>query len=365
MNSYSDMWTKWLRINEDLFNMWSRSFPNLTSQPSQQKKTEKEETAEAAGGQNPWEKFMLSFYGQWFDFSKEMFKTFQPQGKDGYYSGGSYPFQDLQEALAKRYMDYFSSISVKETFERILKSTEIYNKLQEFWLELAASLPGKDNLQAWEEFRQKALDNYMKISGDFTNTFIPEQLKGFVSIPHDIMRIYHTELTKLFRPWIENAGELQKDLLKTLQGDREAYSKFQKEWARLYETTFDKFLHIPAAGCNRDSINKAMKSLDSLIHYFFTSNEFMAAINKIGMESMEKVVNKIGQMAKEDKAPESFLEFYKIWAQTHEEALLELFNTESFSKMLGQTIDAGLRFKGFDDLIQNNSLFCPSLPQGN
>ena len=86
----------------------------------------------------------------------------------------------------------------------------------------------------------------------------------------------------------------------------------------------------------------------------------MAAINKIGMESMEKVLNKISKMAEENKVPESFMEFYKLWAQTNEEALLELFNTESFSKMLGQTVEAGLRFKKeFDDLIQEQLAVLP------
>lgn len=359
MSNYGDIWTKWLRINEDLLNMWGRSSTQNNPQPARPDKAEAAETADSAGDQNPWEKYMLSFYSQWFDFSKEMFKTFRPLGKEDK-AYGPYPFKDLQEMLTKGYQGYFSSVSVKETFERIIKSTEVYNKLYEFWLEQVASMPGKDNITAWEDFRQKALENYMKIAGDFSNTFMPEQFKSFVSIPNEIMRIYHAELTKLFGPWIGDSGELQKDLLKSLHGDRAAYARFQKEWSRLYETTFDKFLHIPATGSNRESINKAMKSLDALIHYNFASSEFMAALNKIGMESMEKVLHKIGQMAQEDKVPESFLEFYKIWAQTHEEALLELFNTESFSKMLGQTVDAGLRFKnGFDDLLQEQLAILP------
>jgi len=377
-DNYSEMWSEWKTYNENMLNMWKKVLGNNLTPPTPDKDLAKEV--------EDWMKrqeTMLSFYKQWYDSSKEMLKLYKPEVMTnmlpqewakssekmlGFWNDafnqqktwGMQPFDKFQDLLGKTYKDMFPNVSVKETFERLMKTMDVYNQLHAYWLETIKKMPARENQEAWEKYVKESLNAYRRINESFSQTFIPEQVKSMMSVPMENINTFREEIVKFFTPWLDEAGDLQKKLLLALQGDRNAYVEFQGEWSKLYESTYGKLLQIPAIGSQRETIEKSLKSMDSFIQYLFTLNEFLASMNKIGMGNMERLMVKLSKLIEEGKAPQSFKEFYKLWSQTNEEAYLELFATESYAKMLAETIDAGLRFKkGFDDMIQDQMASLP------
>jgi len=69
-------------------------------------------------------------------------------------------------------------------------------------------------------------------------------------------------------------------------------------------------------------------------------------------------------MLEEGQAPISFQEFYRLWWQTNDETLMDIFKTDSFSELLGKVVNAGARYKKcYDNLtteILTNTLPIPT-----
>ncbi|MFY9175731.1 MAG: poly(R)-hydroxyalkanoic acid synthase subunit PhaE [Peptococcia bacterium] len=377
--NFEKMWSEWKSYNEKMFEMWKKmadiSYP--------QTNTEKKEVLPEVEDWIEKQEAMLSFYKKWFEASKEMMKLYKPDvmtsmlpnewadysekwtsfWKDSFgkmETFGLQPYEQFQSLMDKTYQDFFPNNSVKDTFGRLMGTMDVYNKLHGFWLEMIKKMPTKENQETWEKFMKETLNSYSNINELFSQTFIPEQVKSVMVIPMENIKTIQAEIIKFYRPWLEEGGELQKKLLLALQGDRNAFMEFQSEWRKMFEETVSKFTNIPAVGSNREIIEKTMKSIESYTNYLFTLNEFMGSLNHIGINNMEKVLTKLSEMVEEGEAPTSFKEFYKLWSKTNEEAYLELFATESFSKMLAETVDAGLRFKKvFNDMIQDQMATLP------
>lgn len=376
--NFNEMWSEWKSYNENMLAQWKKMLGTTYAQSTPEKDVPKE-----AEDWLKQQETMLSFYKQWFDSSKEMMKIFKPETMNSMLpkewaqnsekllsfwqdtlgqpkTFGFQPFNQFQDIMGKTYQDMFPNISVQDTFGRLMKTMDVYNQLHTFWLEMIKRMPARENQEAWEGYVKETLSSYTKINESFSQTFIPEQVKGMMAIPMDNMKTFREEIAKFFSPWLDEAGDLQRKLLLALQGDRNAYMEFQSEWSKLYEGTYGRLLQIPAIGSNREMIEKSMKSMDSFIHYLFTLNEFLTSMNHKGMGNMEKLLVRLSKLIEEGKAPANFKEFYKLWSQTNEEAYLELFSTESYAKMLAETIDAGLRFKkGFDDMLQDQMSSLP------
>jgi len=376
--SFNKMWSEWVSYNENMLEMWKK----MAKFPYAPTNKEKEILPEAENWLEQQET-MLSFYKQWFDNVKEIMKLYQPEEiakmlpkgwaessekwinywKDVFNQMepfGSQPFNQFQSLMNKIYKDFFPNMSVKDTFERLMGTLDVYTKLHSFWLEFIKKMPTKENQEAWEKFMKETFKSYAGINEIFSQSFIPDQVKRMMVIPMDNLKTIQAEIIKFYRPWLEEGGELQKKLFLALQGDRDALMEFQSEWRKLFEKTFSKFAHIPAIGSNREIIEKNMKSLEHFTNYLLTLNEFLSSLNQIGMSNMEKLLVKMSELIEDGKAPASFKDFYKLWSKTNEEAYLELFSTESFAKMLAETIDAGLRFKKvFNDMLQDQMSALP------
>jgi class III poly(R)-hydroxyalkanoic acid synthase PhaE subunit len=300
------------------------------------------------------EQFM-DFYKQMSSFDK--LSTMFPIGNSN----------DLITNISKQWYDNMQSLnkfipnqSAKESFNKMIKSYNMYNGLYSFWSDVVSKMPSKSNSDAWDAFMKSATENYKKVSSTFAQSFLPEQLRAFVTNPIEDLPIYQQSILDFFRPWLEDSGDMQKSLALALKGDRAAYTEFLKGWGELYKNSYSKVFNMPMVGSNRVALEKSLKNLDAFIQYVINLNEFITILNNLNIESMEKLMSNLANLAEENKSPESFMEFFKLWSKTNEKAFEDLFATDSFSKLMNETVNAGYKFKiGLDDLIQDQLSFLP------
>lgn len=398
----NNLWAGWQKMNDNMVELWNKSVSSFQPKAAQMEKENgnllsnlSEEIIKQQESTQEFYKKLFDVYAEWTkNYSPEKFTEMFPknisEGTEKFkelFNTEKYmdlfkqmttfdkipnmsPLSDSKDIISKISKQWYDSMqnltqfipnsSVKESFDKAMNSYNLYSNLYNFWSNMVGTMPSKQNSDAWDAFMKSAMDNYKKLSSNFAQSFLPEELRAFITNPLDDIPVYQQTLLNFFRPWVEDSGDLQKNLMLTLKGDKVAYTNFLKEWGELYKNSYSKILNMPMVGSNRVMIEKALKNLDTFIQYFINLNEFATILNNLSVESMEKLVSQLGELSSENKVPESFMEFFKLWSSTNEKAFEELFATESFSKLMNDTVNAGYKFKiGLDDLIQDQLSILP------
>lgn len=389
----NNLWSGWQKINENMFEMMNKSLSSFQPKPAEMESVTPDLVSKFTEQMKNQQQMTQDFYKKFFDaytefgktynvenFSevipKEFNKTLEDMSKFFKESinfnsmSNIFPLgdsKDVMSNLSKQWIDNMQNFSklipnssAKGSFNHLLSSFNLYNNLYSFWSDLTANISNKENSELWNKFMANAIENYKKVSSDFAHSFLPEELQAFIINPLQNLPLYQQTMTTFFGPWLEGSDKLQKNFLLALKGDNNAYMSFLKDWSSLYQNSFSKPLNMPMVGSSKVALEKSLKNLDSFIKYIVNLNEFLASINNISVESMKSLMDNFSQLLKENKAPKSFMEFFKLWSSTNEKAFEDLFATETFSRLMNDTLNAGYDFKlGFDDLIQDQLSFLP------
>jgi len=232
---------------------------------------------------------------------------------------------------------------------------EIINPFDVYLKSMSAFIPNKAAKDAFDRF----FSSYQMFGG-LPFSSMTDQFKSFFAMPLDSFANVQQFIIYFFKPWIDDSSVLQEHLAKAMLGDREAYSEFLKEWAKVYKNSFAKALQIPAVGSNRAAIEKMMKLLDDYVNFIIIFNEFNVMISNMMNGAMEKLLAHLAELQTAGTQPQTFMEFYKIWSKFYEQAFSELYATDEFSKLMNETMSAGSQLKILcDNFTQDILAFLP------
>ena len=349
-----EMMDSWLEAQKKMVEQWNKAFGQF--QPDKMTEMFKPQNMEGMQG---WFNLQQKMFEGW----KEAMQSFQPAKfmENLGMKDWALPFGNMQQEMMKgsasTYQEFMKLIPTgvgRETFDKMTQASELYNNLFSFWSGIAENMPGKDDVEKWKEFSHTWLENYNKILDDFFSLNLPEPFRSLMKTPSEMAELSQQFSSNFFQPWVDVSDELQQKYMEAMKGDRDAYMEFLRLWHEAYQNSYGKVLRVPALGLSRESFEKITGSLDSYMQYLVASNKFSAAMYNTGQDVMERLMKKIAELAEKGEAPSTFREFYQLWWHTNEDAYFELFKTESFSKMLGETVDAWVRFKKrYDDLADD------------
>lgn len=348
------MMENWMESQKNMMEFWQKSMTQF--QPWKMGNMFSSQETDAL--RNWWEmqQKMLTYW-------QDAMNSFQTGGffYPADFKGWTMPSVDIYQEMMKRttsaYREFMKMIPTQvgqETFEKMSQTSDMYKSLLLFWESYFSNLPGKEDLDKWKEISSASLQSYNKILDEFFSLNLPEPFRSFMKTPAELSGLYQEVFINFFQPWIDTSGQLQAKYMEAAKGDREAYLDFLRLWQEAYSNSFGKILQMPALGMSRESMERVNASLDSYMQYLAASNKFSAALYQSGREVMDQMMQNIAELAEKGEAPETFSEFYELWWQTNEKAYFELFKTESFSKILGDAVDAWVKFKKrYDDLLDN------------
>ncbi|NPV92831.1 MAG: hypothetical protein HPY50_18855 [Firmicutes bacterium] len=332
---FRDMWTEWWKNQEEFLNLWKDSVSS--AEPDRLKDI-----------------FSGPYRGVWQEWWKYVSPSDLQDKMSEMFGSGEFPekvkkfYQDWYKMASGSAEEYFKTVSTatgKETFEKLMQSANVYTRLLTFWSEMASRLPAEGEIEKWMETYQKWAEDYGRVLESFFTIFFPEQLRGLMVNPSESLSAYQQFFFNMFQPWLGSSNELQKNFLLALKGDRDAYLEFLKGVNEAYQESVGKHFGIPGIGITKENLEKLANSMESFMVYTSSINEITSTLYKIGFETWEALMKKIGALAAEGKAPESFKEVYQLWWKVNEEAYFNLFKTEEFGKMLGKTTEAWARFR--------------------
>jgi polyhydroxyalkanoate synthase subunit PhaE len=169
---------------------------------------------------------------------------------------------------------------------------------------------------------------------------------GLTASPEATMKIVRTTwdgYLKLYQMWVKHAGEMgeasKSDRFKGTQSDT------FEAWTAFYEKELQPFLKMPQVGLTRIYQERANAAVDKFAQYQVATAEFLQMLKTPVEQSLGVMEEKLKDLAKDEKLPENFKDYYNMWIKVLEEHYMTLYKTPEYVECLGKTLNAVQDFK--------------------
>ncbi len=300
---------------------------------------------------------------QWMKGVTDFWTSFVPKGAQGDQGSDGFAWaQDLYrkwgeqwQEMAAKMMPGTSGIG-PDTFLKMYQSADIYTKFYSFWIEMyrkfMETIPqqwqGEWKPERFEEFWKAWVDQYRSLVDNVFAAAVPEPLRWITHIyTGEVPLLTADLLIKFWSPWMEFGAEtLARPPIPAEPGTgMTSVIEFYDRWRKAYEASLGKLLHTPGLGYFRESYEKLLAGIDSLVEFNIVLADFNGALYQAGIAAMQKLLEKLGESMAAGEYPGTFREFYDQWWKTNEDIYEELFRTDEFGKLLGQIVDRGMQFR--------------------
>jgi len=302
---------------------------------------------------------ITDFYKDWADNLANMQKAFGNFGAgERRESETAKKTHDLYEAWAdmgqagansmrdafEEMMKTFSKGAGRETLANIFSSAETYMKLFEFWLPVYKSLQEKTfdpasykrlfDSAPYKEILDKVFDF---VSPGAINEFYGQALKYLETITPMAQTF-----TKQFADLTQSGAKMYSGFL---SGDLDAAAKTYENILETYRRGLSPMLKMPAMGKYREPIDLALNLLGKYPVLMAQYAKYQSLMHATGQKAMEKIIEQLARRMKENSAPPSYDEFFKIWAEVNEQAYNALFTAEELVTLQNELQNTGFAVK--------------------
>lgn len=298
------------------------------------------------------------FFGSWFKSQErifenltEMTREFQNvvlgQGTEG--GNGRPGLHNLYDSWATTVMNALGDKEtsnmnfMRDTFAKTLNGSNVYAKLYEVWLPFFKAIQEK----AISPEAYKGLTDPAKFKEALDGIFGFEP--GAVSeISAEATKVFETfagSAKEFMKPWMEASEKNFKIFPQVVEGHPESLMKIFNNMFNAFDSTFGRTFRVPAVGKDREKIELFLRSFDDLSLYLTRSMEYKQLMYLTGLVAMEKVIETLAEKIKSGKEMTKFEDFFYLWLEVNEKTYHTLFQTEDFSKMQGELLEAELKVR--------------------
>lgn len=203
---------------------------------------------------------------------------------------------------------------------------DTFNKVFDMWKDIG------DPAALMKNFPEK----YAGLMQDLFKNIMPAGGAQLFAKPQELLDTCVKFYQEIFSPWMQIDESI---FQRIAAGDYHAYHDFFKDFNNKYEETFDKVFNMMGMGLNREANEDYMKAISAYIRSLFVTGELVSLVMETLIGSMKTLLERYQSNLNEGKMVTTFREFYDLWYNVTEEALVNLFNTDEFSKVFGNFSD--------------------------
>lgn len=143
----------------------------------------------------------------------------------------------------------------------------------------------------------------------------------------------------------------------------ESTQEFYDQWLNMYKATMGKLIEMPAVGPAREKSEKMMKGFSTFVNLYAAGMDTSSNLQKVFMEAMKKVQEKIPADMDGEINPEKYKEFYDIWIETYSETFKDFAKSGHFVSDLGKLNANLMDFQKYNrDMLEENYLKPMNMP---
>ncbi|MBU4220056.1 MAG: hypothetical protein KKA10_00265 [Euryarchaeota archaeon] len=278
-----------------------------------------------------WEDSYLMLYKPWLESSGELFEKAVELSK----GEALEKYKEFYEEWVKIYKNSpgnFYSIQAPETnkeiLEKLMRSAEESNNIYRSWIaELEENsrmtqevLQGEPNPVKYKEVYDMWIKSYGKMFDELLTLPLRENIKdifeNFTGMP-DIYSESFVQISKLMKDsnakicgsWIGSIQKLYEKSTEISQGGAspEAYREFYTMWLDTYQESYGRLFDIKSARPSKE-----------LFESFAQSTSIYLSLYKSWIAAIEKLSWKAKELSKQTDEPETYRQYYNLWAKTYE-----------------------------------------------
>ncbi len=136
----------------------------------------------------------------------------------------------------------------------------------------------------------------------------------------------------------------------------EATHEFFSLWLKTYESTYGRFLEMPAVGPMREKSERLMKDFSASVNLYTAWMESLVNFQSVFVEAMRRMREKTVEM-NDEVTPEAYKDFYKLWIETYSETFKEFLKSGHFSQDMGSLMSYFIEYQKINrDMLEENYL---------
>lgn len=316
----------------------------------------------------------MEMFENYLDAQKDLAKKWQQMINDGMEqmnknmeeSGYNFNpedyFKNITEWTMKNYENYTGT--PEEFYTKLKEAQSAYRDLFNVWSTIRSE-DFKSTMETSQKMYEQWAEKYSEQIENNYLSYMPAPFKKIFDDSLSLLESYRTATTKYWEPWIESESTLNDVFIKGMTADPKAYLEYLEVWKDNYEKTFSKFINLPSMGINREFLQRQSDNFDKFIKFSILVHETTSHINKIGQETMNKVVENYFKSMEEGGEVKSFEEFYNLWAKEIGDALDKLYFSDEFTELTGQTLKAMTELKIESDKLWEEYLSYYPIPKNS
>jgi hypothetical protein len=248
----------------------------------------------------------------------------------------------------------------KDIFGNFMQGNQMYMKMQEFFAPIQSAMQkGQFNMDAFKNYF--TADAYSNLSRQMFGSMYDQnamkavydnaihQLQNFFGTQNNLSKEYVEQMQKMTQEFPNMFGKhAGADAMK------EAYHQMQNMFSR----TFEPLMKLTNAGKEKDAAEDMIKLMDKMAQYSIKQAELQSYLQDTTRKSVEAIAK---QYAEKYNTPEAIAkmpspqEMYNEWVKVNEQLFTELFASEAFSAVKGETLNLNNELKlQFEKQFENS-----------
>ena len=205
-------------------------------------------------------------------------------------------------------------------------------------------------------------EEYQSVMTSLWGAFIPVGLKETAEVYQNKTGNINEYIWQFWEVVQKNI-ELLPDLLTRInKGEIGAGVELTGLLRKNYEATLGKQLRAPSLGYYREFNDKMNRVIDAYIQYNTVLSEYFLPFYQTGQHASEELFKRITEYQGKEVTAETLQEFYRTWWTVNEEAYYQMFQSEEFTKLLGDMLHQGLLLRKYFDELTDEVIKFTNLP---
>lgn len=315
--------------------------------------------------QNPQEVFknwlntQTTYAKQMTDFNQSILNSFNSYGKPAqdYISN----FATANNAWTNIYNSFVQTLNTsydnlyknmngnfnKDIFQNFMQGNQVYTKMMEFFQPMINTMQkGQFNLEEFKNYFK--VENYHNLTkqlfGDF---YTGGNLKEFYDNSLNQVQNFFTNQNNLGKEYYAQVQNIANEFPHLFNGNFEKAKELYANANNVFAKTFEPLLKVTTPGKEKESIEAIIALMDKVTAYSIKQSELQFHLQntmRTSVESVAKQYSEKFQNADLTKVPDT-QEVYNEWIKTNEKLFADLFASEDFSKIKGETMNLAMDVK--------------------
>ena len=234
-------------------------------------------------------------------------------------------------------------------FNYKIPGMELYTKVFDLWKGLGNPVT----------FAQDFQDKYLDLVQDVFHNAMPGNFGGMLDKPMELMDTCVNFYKENLAPWMEIDPSI---LNKLATGDSSAYTEFFQTFNEKYDETIGKYFEVAGLGLNRESNEEQMHAVNAYYKAMFASAELASQFANAMTQNSKTLAEQFEKAVAEGKNMSTFRDFYNLWYKNTEDALMNLFATDEFTKVFNDFAEKYGNYMSASNKVMERALSSLPIP---